>query len=223
VWLQVACADRIEEGLQWTLLERAQGDRHHHYLPSSPAIYAWSQGTSGGTTTARFAVPSGFSCPAGRGVGRYVWKTGNSCTDSKNIGAHSTEPFSRDEYCATVSGWCPTECSAGGSSPGGGGAIETFLSCFDFTTSVGPTPTPPVPTPRPAPTPTPAPTPAPPAPVPTPPSPRVPSCCYVAWGDETTCGNFPGAPAGRGLCNDDFSKRCVTAGDCENGATAFSV
>merc|ERR1712062_753568 len=217
-WLQIACAESIEEGLQWTLLERAADDRNHHSLPSSPHIYAWSQGTSGGTTTARFVVPHGFSCPSGRGVGRYVWKTGNSCTDSGNVGARSTETFSRDEFCAIVSGWCPSECHAGGSSPGGGGAIETFLSCFDFTTSAGPSPPAPMPLPTPAPMPLPTPVPSPvPSPLPTPaptPSALVPACCYVSWGDATTCGNFPGGAVGQGLCNTDFSKHCLTSGDC---------
>jgi len=210
-WLQVACADHIEEGLQWTLLERAQGDRNHHYMPSSPHIYAWSQmGIPNAFPKARFVVPEDYSCPGGRGVGRYVWKTGNLCTDSKNLGVHSTEEFSRDEFCA-IEPMCPPECHVGQSVPGGGGAVETFMSCFDFTTGSGPTPPAPIPVPSP-----PAPTPVPTPPAPTP-NPAVPVCCFVAYGDEATCQNYPG-PVGSGLCNIDWSQQCITAADCEHAS-----
>jgi len=209
-WLQVACADSIAEGLPWTNLERAHGDRNHNFLPSSPRIYAWRLG-QGGMMNSRWTMPSSFACPGGRGVGRWVWKTGNSCTDANNLGNHKTETFSRDEFCAIPGGWCPDLCRAGGGSPGAGGAVETFLSCFDFTTGTGPTPPVPIPVPTP-----PAPTPVPTPPAPTP-NPTVPACCWVAWGDETTCQNYPG-PVGKGLCNIDWGQECITAADCEHAS-----
>jgi len=203
-WLQIACADAPALDLDWVLLERAPGDRNHHILPSSKSMYAWPF-MSSAEQTPRYVVPHDFHCPSGRGVGRWLWKTGNSCIDANNIGNHKTEAFSFDEWCALV-GHCVLDVCTDRSypAPGGGGRIETFLSCFDFKTAAGPAP---------------APTPTPPTPAPVP---AAPQCCYVAWGDETSCGNYPG-PAGQGLCNNDFSRHCTLASDCESGVVTFTV
>jgi hypothetical protein len=40
-WVMLSCADNVTEAGPWTYLERAASDRGHHYLPSSPHIYAW--------------------------------------------------------------------------------------------------------------------------------------------------------------------------------------
>lgn len=127
-WVQVACADHIDEDVKWTLLERAQGDRDHHFMPSSPAIFAWATLEMGKKLSATHTLPKDFSCPNGRGVARWVWKTGNSCNDVNNVG-RKTEPFSYAEYKKVVheyqpSKWVLQACTA---------PPETFISCMDFT------------------------------------------------------------------------------------------
>jgi hypothetical protein len=100
-WMMIACAELIDESVAWTFLERALGDRNHHFMPSNPTIYAWEQQTSGGITRARYMVPASFSCPSGHTVGRWVWKTGNTCNDVNNIG-RKTETFKLEEYAAVL-------------------------------------------------------------------------------------------------------------------------
>jgi len=120
-WMMVSCADRISEEASWRLLSRSQRDRGHHILPGSPATYVWGVGQSGGTLHASFHVPAEFACPNSYGVGRWVWKTGNSCIDANNVGI-KTEPFSFEEY-KSVAPTAVGRCF---------GPPETFISCFDF-------------------------------------------------------------------------------------------
>jgi len=131
-WLMVSCADRISEDGPWTILERAEDDRAHHFMPSNPGIYAWAKDeaaeTMGDVIQVRWTVPQDFSCPTRRGVGRWVWKTSNSCNDVNNIGKH-TETFSIDEFAKVFheyspGAWILRTCTS---------PPETFVSCFDFT------------------------------------------------------------------------------------------
>lgn len=162
-WLQVACGDHIDNDLVWTLLERAPGDRDHHFMPNNPGVFAWRQQEYGyAKFSARYTVPGSFSCPSGMGVGRWVWKTGNTCLDENNLG-RSTETFNRADYEAVVGSRSIDTCSV---------APEVFISCFDFKVlgeyegpvpTLAPLPTPsPKPEPKPEPTPTPTPAPSPP-------------------------------------------------------------
>merc|ERR1740139_688560 len=160
-WFMIACGTEISEEVNWTLLERSMDDRTHHFMPSSPSIYAWNQGEFGGPgSVAKYHVPSSFSCPDDRAVGRWIWKTSNVCNDANNVG-RSTTTFVREEYAAVVGGSILTTCTQG---------VEHFISCVDFKVvgSSSPTPSQPSPAPTtqaPAPTPTTrAPTPAGPAP-----------------------------------------------------------
>jgi len=127
--------ESISEDNIWYLMKRASSDTRGR-LPSNPAVYAWPMSTNAGVAT--WVVPEGFSCPNGRGVGRWLWKTGNSCNDVHNVGLN-TETFVLEEFLALGGlqlGACEAPC-------------ETFLTCFDFTTAVGPSPPPPPPTPPP--------------------------------------------------------------------------
>merc|ERR1719461_2519996 len=151
----------------WLNLERSQSDRTHGYLPSNPEIYAWR----GGTRDVWYHVPSNFSCQhrQNRVIGRWVWKTGNSCNDMANKKGFGLTTFKRSEYLA-----------AGGSTLGQcAGPPEVFISCIDFLVND------PLPTPVPTPQPTPVPTPAPPTPVPTPVPTPAPPCTepYAVYGD----------------------------------------
>jgi len=165
-WMQIACGVDFETA-NWTILERAQSDRSVGFLPSNPGIYSWK--TGGGRSARYWHVPSSFNCPTGQAVGRWVWKTANSCNDFNNLGRVKTESLSEAESDAN-GGTHATACT------GGGGFPETFLSCVDFVVNQTPTPAPPTaqPTPAPptpptpAPEPTPVPTPQPTAPAPTP-------------------------------------------------------
>lgn len=173
-WLQVACGDRIDDDVTWTLLERAPGDRDHHFMPGNPGVYAWRQQEYGyAKFHARYIVPSSFSCPSGMGVGRWVWKTGNTCLDENNLG-RSTEPFDRADYEAVVGPRGIDTCEI---------APEVFISCFDFQVgdeSDGPSPTSsPMPEPEPEPEPTLKPTPA--------PTPPPSGDCSKVWGQ---CGGL---------------------------------
>jgi len=147
-WIQLACGTSVTTGSNWTILDRAANHRVHGALPSNPGIYAWPPQSSGGQVTTYYHVPSSFSCPGGQGIGRWVWKTGNTCNDANNIG-RATETFKLDELP-----WSGVRDTCGpGQKP------ETFIACFDFkspTQAPTPTPTPPTPTPPP-PTPTPTP------------------------------------------------------------------
>lgn len=134
-WVQISCDTSFAENNTWHLLKR--GDSRGR-LPSSAHLSAWGQGGSGGH--ASWVVPSGFSCPFGHGIGRWIWKTGNSCQDVYNYG-RKTEMFDLKEMESLGvigHGACVAAC-------------EEFGSCFDFTTNVGPAPPPPAPTPAPPP------------------------------------------------------------------------
>jgi len=163
-WMQIACGVDYENA-NWTLLERAQSDRSVGFLPSNPAIYSWK--TGGGRNARYWHVPSSFNCPTGQAVGRWIWKTGNTCNDFNNLGRVKTESFQESESDAN-GGTHATACT------GGGGFPETFLTCIDFVMNQTPTPAPPPtpgpvvnPTPTPpAPTPVDNPSPSPPAPTP---------------------------------------------------------
>merc|ERR1712232_626123 len=208
-WMMISCGDRIEDSLPWTVLNRADSDRTHHFMPSNPTVFAWETGeakeTMGVVTTARWAVPNTFSCPGNYAVGRWVWKTANTCTDADNVG-RSTEPFDFSEFEAVVHAYKPgdrvqSRCSI---------PPETFISCFDFKIESGPTASPaptsnptanptahptqhtvpstaptPYPTPHPTPYPTPPITPTPrPTPYPAPstsPTPDDLSTCNALW------------------------------------------
>merc|ERR1712086_412923 len=41
-WMSIACADKIIEANNWTLLERSQSDRTAHFMPSAPGAFAWA-------------------------------------------------------------------------------------------------------------------------------------------------------------------------------------
>lgn len=73
-WLMIACDDHIGEDVQWTYLERAEGDRDHHFMPSNPGIYAWATSEAASKTAdqirARWIVPKNFTCASGKVVGR---------------------------------------------------------------------------------------------------------------------------------------------------------
>jgi len=197
-WMMVACGSKISESTNWTYLERASFDRQVGFLPSHPTMYAWSKPAGGENW---YHVPSWFSCPTYKAVGRWLWKTGNSCNDFNNVGK-KTETFSRAEYLA-----------AGGSGLGAcGGAPETFISCLDFRVT-GPSSPTPAPEPTPAPPPTPAPTtPAPPPPTPAPP-PAGPcrhqaDCSVSAWCNSPGYESWCQQQGAAGHCP---SPQCTTA------------
>jgi len=119
-WMQIACGNEFSESVNWTILERSASDRERGFLPSNPGVYAWKVQTSGGKLETTYKVPSSFSCPTGVAVGRWLWKTGNSCNDYNNVG-RKTETLVRSEVAAVGS-----NLGACASNP------ETFISCFDF-------------------------------------------------------------------------------------------
>jgi len=140
-WFQVACGTEITENVNWINLPYSGGGN----------FYAWR--TQAQTHRMSYRVPSDFTCPTEMAVGRWLWKTGNTCNDFNNVG-RKTETFGRSSQTSQAPA-CPP-----------GGNPETFISCFDFkgTWTTQPTPAP-LPTPAPPPTPAPttqAPTPAPP-------------------------------------------------------------
>jgi hypothetical protein len=126
-WVMVACADHIAEDMEWRLLERAQSDRGHHFMPSTPAVFAWAPLELKTQFSARHTLPKDFSCPSGQGVARWLWKTGNSCNDVNNI-ARKTEPFSHDEYAKVVHDFAPDKWVNGACT----NPPETFIACMDF-------------------------------------------------------------------------------------------
>lgn len=130
-WLMLSCATAVTQSTNWTILERAASHRDYAAVPSNPGIYAWPPQSSGGSATTYYHVPSSFSCPGGEGIGRWLWKTGNTCNDVNNVG-RSTETFKLSELPWTgVRDPC-----APGQKP------ETFIACFDFKVAGGPAPTP---------------------------------------------------------------------------------
>jgi len=187
-WFQLSCATSINENTNWTILERSVGERDYSALPSNPAVYAWPPQSSGGFVTTYYHVPSSFSCPGGVGMGRWLWKTGNTCNDANNIG-RNTETFKESEVP-----WTRATC-APGSPP------ETFISCFDFKVSGSSSPSPP-PAPTQAPQPTQAPTTQAPAPPPAGPG----LCCYGGCGGNNCQGGWCGENQAQceGNCNGEF-------------------
>lgn len=208
-WFMIACSDHIGEDVNWTYLERAKGDREHHFMPSNPGIYAWATSEAASSMnseiSATWVVPEDFTCPSGKVVGRWLWKTGSTCTDDGNVG-RPTEKFNKDEFGAVVRAfsphaWIKATCTA---------PPETFISCLDFVTGEGPSPSPTPPTP-----------PTPPAPPPTPPpKPKTPTCCWSNWGDDSTCGEYTG-PGGK--CNTNLAKTCNSNSDCKVSASPHGV
>jgi len=200
-WFMIACGTEISEEVNWTLLERSMNDRHHHFMPSNPTIFAWETGEFNGIAAASWHVPASFSCPAGVAVGRWLWKNCVQCNDINNLGRH-TETFDLQEFADVVHAYKPgesiqTPCTA---------TPEMFITCFDFKMAGAsqPAPAPPAPQPTSAPAPSTPPTPAPvPTPQPTPEpteaptqAPAPPQCCYSqgncvggGWcgGSESNC------------------------------------
>lgn len=168
-WMMISCADNITEDGPWTYMERAMDDRDHHFLPSNPAIYAWPKDelvqNFNSLLSAKWTVPADFSsCPGGRGVGRWLWKTGNTCNDDTNMAKKKTEAFNISEFDVLNKAFSRrTQMTCNGVNP------EWFITCFDF--SDGSTPTPPSPTPAPA----------------------NAKCCWSAWGPLDGCGNYAGS------------------------------
>jgi len=178
-WLMIACADQIAEGNNWTVLERSVSDRSAHFMPSSPGAFAWApleyEDKYGMQMFTSWTVPKDFSCPSGRGVARWLWKTANSCNDFNNV-ARRTEKFVEKEFAAVLAAYRPNmrplqACTS---------APETFISCMDFV--IGDHPTPP---------------PAPPTPTP----PPAPASCGAAWAQCVPAGKTgPGPTCFQGTC-----------------------
>jgi len=200
-WLMVACGDHIGEDVEWTYLERSSRDRGHHFMPSNPGVYAWKTREHGyAKFTAQYKVPGDLSCPGGLAVGRWLWKTANTCLDENNLG-RGTETFSRAEYEDAIGvprgSFHLSTCAV---------PPEVFISCLDFKVigeNEGPAPTSePTPTPAPTPAPTPEPTPTSgPTIAPTPaPSPPPSGPCSKAWGQ---CGGKTWS--GATCCNDGLT------------------
>jgi hypothetical protein len=175
-WMQIACSDEINDRLNWTVLERSATDRTRHFMPSAPGAYAWAPEELGTRPFyAEWTVPSNFTCATGKVVGRWVWKTSNSCNDYHNI-ARPTQTFSRDDYLHVVrqykpgTSWVNQPCTS---------PPESFISCLDFVMAA---------TPGPGPGPSPAPTASPPPPPP-PKGPCVADWAQCGGGDWTgpTC------------------------------------
>jgi len=202
-WMMVACGSRISESTNWTYLERASFDRQAGFLPSHPTMYAWTAPARGEVW---YNVPSSFSCPTYKAVGRWLWKTGNTCNDFNNRGK-KTESFSREEHRA-----------AGGSGVGAcGGAPETFISCFDFRVMPPAPPTPPpAPTP-PTPPPTPAPTPAPPPGT----CLHQKDCQVSAWCNISFYERWCQDQGAAGLCPSPYCYRVSAAVAAEKRETSF--
>jgi len=153
-WLQLACADHISDSNAWINLERSQNDRSAHFMPSSPGAFAWATLEYGTKRSmySEYTVPSTFSCASGNVVGRWVWKTCNSCNDFNNL-ARPTEEFNKTEFLKVVqehapgSHWVNQACTA---------PPEEFISCLDFKIDPGPAPPGPAVSPPPPPPPPPS-------------------------------------------------------------------
>jgi len=184
-WFMIACGNEISESINWTYLERSASDRSNGFLPSNPTMFGWPVQSLSFSET-YYHVPASFSCPGGVGVGRWLWKTANTCNDVNNVG-RPTERFQASEAAAV--GLDRAACAS---------PPETFISCFDFKVSGTSQPTPvPVPTP-----PAPTPTQAPPTPAPTGPG----LCCYGGCSGGNCQGGWCGESRGNceGNCNGDF-------------------
>jgi len=201
-WFMIACGAVVSETLNWTFLERSASDRGHHFLPSNPGIYAWQTASAGLYTNAYYHVPASFSCPGGEAVGRWLWKTGNTCNDYNNVG-RNTETFQRSENEAI--GLDRATC-APGQKP------ETFISCVNYEVAGDSQPTPTsAPTP-PAPQPSPAPT----TPAPTPPA-TGGRCCW-GGGCGGNCEGGEWCHASRGNCEESCGGHYCPASLVESSA-----
>lgn len=127
-WVMVTCDAIInaqspngDPGNNWVYLERKnfQDNVSPNSMPGKPRIVDWKSGTLR-TFDFTYVMPANFGCASGKGLGRWVWKTGNSCIDSNNVG-RTTEKFNA---MASATGRGPCR-----------GAPETFISCFIFTTT----------------------------------------------------------------------------------------
>lgn len=129
-WFMIACDDFISENSKWTFLERSKSDRAEHFMPSTPTAFAWAPleyQSKGNSILTSWTVPPDFACPSGRAVGRWLWKTGNSCNDVDNVGRKTT-PFSAKEFTDVVhayqpNAWVQEACTS---------PPESFISCMDF-------------------------------------------------------------------------------------------
>lgn len=154
-WFMISCAENITEDNDWLLLERAESDRGAHFLPSSPSAMAWAPQEYLKSHHARMTtvwhVPKNYTCASGRVVGRWLWKTGNSCDDADNVG-RKTDTFDKNDMAKVVRNYTHTKWV----NPVCVMPPETFISCMDFVIGEQ-TPTP-LPSPRaPSPQPTPPP------------------------------------------------------------------
>lgn len=135
-WLMVSCAENITEDGPWTYLERAAGDQNHHFLPSSPHIFAWPQGELveeyNSVGTSMWKMPADMLCPGGRGVGRWVWKAGAGCNDDRNISPKKTESFSLAEFKVLNDASSKPTMPSCSSPKAKYHEAETFITCFDF-------------------------------------------------------------------------------------------
>merc|ERR1719362_1783123 len=126
-WFMIACGNQVRDDLPWVILQRAASDQSNGFLPSNPEIYAWRVRSlpGNGTVSALYHVPASFSCPTGEAVGRWIWKTGNTCNDANNVG-RSTTTFNQGENAAI--GLDLGVCES---------PTETFISCVDFKVESG--------------------------------------------------------------------------------------
>lgn len=135
-WLMVSCADNITEDGPWRYLERAAGDRDHHFLPSSPHVFAWPQGElvekHGSLGISKWVMPAGMVCPGGRGVGRWLWKTGSMCNDDTNINTKKTETFILSEFKSLNDAFSKPTMPSCSSPLSKYSQTEVFVTCFDF-------------------------------------------------------------------------------------------
>mmetsp|Transcript_3195 Transcript_3195/g.9045 ORF Transcript_3195/g.9045 Transcript_3195/m.9045 type:complete len:264 (+) Transcript_3195:75-866(+) len=140
-WVMVSCAENITEDGPWTFLERALGDRGHHFLPSSPNIFAWPKGEiveeHSSVMTSKWKVPADLRCPGGRGVGRWLWKTGSMCNDDMDRNTKKTTPFALSEFQALNDAFSTPTMPSCSSPEAKYSEAEYFITCFDF--SAGPT------------------------------------------------------------------------------------
>lgn len=135
-WVMVSCAENITEDGPWTYLERAAGDRNHHFLPSSPNIFAWPKGEivekHNSVMTSKWKMPADMLCPGGRGVGRWLWKTGSMCNDDMNINTKKTQTFALSEFQVLNNAFSKPTMPSCSSPEAKYSEAEYFITCFDF-------------------------------------------------------------------------------------------
>mmetsp|Transcript_142675 Transcript_142675/g.259411 ORF Transcript_142675/g.259411 Transcript_142675/m.259411 type:complete len:89 (+) Transcript_142675:2-268(+) len=74
-----------------------------------------------------------MSCRGGRGVGRWLWKTGSMCNDNMNINTKKTQTFALSEFRVLNDAFAykPTMPSCS-SLEAKYSEAEYFITCFDF-------------------------------------------------------------------------------------------